>query len=332
MLTEVGGFPTHWMVTPPRRKRAVRASYFIQTRNCGTGLARIQHVGRLLDDVGWIALVEENRERQFLAAAGSYPVGHGLYARLKSGSLGFSPAARFKTNPGCGPVGFRRPYDEPTMTAFDHPTVMIYRRDDEAAVEAAMAEWEGLQNRGDDRLLVKGAEAIRSGHIEEAKEHLRLFTRRHPDVLVGQFLLGEAYGSGSSLKMKGVPYPSCMEAVLNQLLDLRMPELALETAELFIRRVASRMGTASLVDLYHSAGLLARDLGEPGRAADHFEKAFSLNGRHWQSRLEFARLCVMSGRPRAAEAAFEEVLRADPGNAAAIKELAQLRAGAVEPP
>ena len=332
VLTEVGGFPTHWMISPPRRKRPVRASYFIHTRNCGTELAQIQHVRRLLDDVGWIALVEENRERQFLAAAGSHPVGYGLYARLKSGGLGFSPAARFKTIPGAGPVEFRRPYDEPTMTAFDHPTVMIYRRDDEAAVEAALAEWEGLQYRGDDRLLIEGAEAIRSGRTEEAKEHLRLFTRRHPDVLVGQFLLGEAYGSGSSLKMKGTPYPSCMEAVLNQLLGLRMPELALETAELFIRHAASRMRTAPLVDLYHSAGLLARDLGEPARAADHFRKAFSLNGRHWKSRLEYARLRVRSGRLTEAEAAYEEVLRANPGNDSAIKELAQLRAGAVQSP
>ena len=217
------------------------------------------------------------------------------------------------------------------MTAFDHPTVMIYRRDGEAAVEAALAEWEASRNSGDERHLIEGAEAIRSGRTEEAKEHLRLFTRRHPDVLVGKFLLWKALGSGP-LEMKGALYPSCIEAVLNQLLGLGMPELALETAELFISTVASKMGTAPLVDLYHSAGLLARDLGEPDRAANHFEKAFSLNGRHWQSRLEFARLCVMSGRLRAAEAAFEEVLRADPGNAAAIKELAQLRAGAVEPP
>ncbi len=332
VLTEVGGFPTNWMVSPPRRKRTVKASYFIHTKNCGTELAQIQHVRRLLDDVGWIALVEENRERQFLAAAGSYPVGYGLYARLKSGSLGFSPAARFKTNPGAGPVEFSRPYDEPTMTAFDHPTVMIYRRDDKAAVKAALAQWEGRRHSGDERLLVEGAEAIRSGSTEEAKEHLRLFTQRHPDVLVGQFLLGEVYGSGGSLKMKGVPYPSCMEAVLNQLLGLRMPELALETAELFIRHAASRMRTAPRVDLYHSAGLLARDLGEPARAADHFEKAFSLDGRHWQSRLEYARLCVGLGRRGAAEAAFEEVLRVDPGNAMAIKELARLRTGDVEPP
>ena len=303
------------MVSPPRRKRAVQASYFIRTKNCGTELAQIRHIRRLLEDVRWIALVEENRERQFLAAARSYPVGYGLYARLKSGGLGFSPAARFKTIPGVGPVEFRRPYDEPTMTAFDHPTVMIHRLDDEAAVEAALAEWEGSLNSG------------------EANEHLRLFTRRHPDVLVGQFLLGKAYGSGSSLKMKGVPYPSCMEAVLNQLLGLRMPELALETAGLFIDHAASRMQTSPLVDLYYSAGLLARDLGQPGRAADHFEKAFSLNGRHWKSRLEYARLCVRLGRPTAAEAAFEEVLRANPGNPAAIKELARLRTGeAVEPP
>ena len=75
--------------------------YFIHTKNCGTELAQIQHVRRLLEDVGWIALVEENREAPVPRRRGeSYPVGYGLYARLKSGGLGFSPAARFRTNPG----------------------------------------------------------------------------------------------------------------------------------------------------------------------------------------------------------------------------------------
>ncbi len=323
VLTEVGGFPTDWMVSPPRRKRPVRAAYFIRTQDCDTQLGQIQYARRLLEDVGWIALVEENRQRQFLAAAGSYPVGYGLYARLKSRDLGFSPASRFRTSPGVGPVRLPRQYDEPTMTAFDHPTVTIYRRNDREAVEAALVEWEGRQNGGDERLLVEGAEALRAGRTEEARARLDIFTRRQPDILVGQFLLGEAHGWTSSLR--GDPHPSCMEAVLNRLLALGMPELALKTAELFINHVASRLRTAPLVSLYFSAGLLARDLGEAARAADHLEKAFTLNVRHWQSRLEYAHLCLRLGRRRAAQAAFEEVLRQNPGNASAIQGLEQLR-------
>ena len=216
------------------------------------------------------------------------------------------------------------------MTAFDHPTVTIYRRKDRETVKAALAEWEGRQNSGDERLLVEGAEALRAGRTEEAKARLGLFTRRHPDVLVGQFLLGEAHGSVTSLR--GVPDPSCIEAVLNRLLALEMPELALKTAELFISHAASKLRTAPLVSLHYTTGLLARDLGEPARAVDHFEKAFSLNGRHWQSRLEYARLCVRLGRRRAAEAAFKEVLRQDPGNVAAIQGLEQLRTAGGEAP
>ena len=135
VLTEVGGFPTDWMVSPPRRKRPARAAYFIRTQDCDTRLGQIHYVRRLFEDVGWIALVEENRERQFLAAAGSYSVGYGLYARIGSGELGFSPVSHFRTHPGIGPVELPRRYDEPTMTAFDHPTVRIYRRNDKTAVE-----------------------------------------------------------------------------------------------------------------------------------------------------------------------------------------------------
>ena len=331
VLTEVGGFPTDWMVSPPRRKRPVRAAYFIHTKDCGTELAQIQHVRGLLQDVRWIALVEENRERQFLAAAGTYPVGHGLYSRLKSGRLGFSQVARFKTTPGAEQAAFRRPYDESTMTAFDHPTVTIYRRRDKEEVEASLAEWESRQKSGDERLLLKGADALREGRTEEAQASLRLFTRRHPDVLVGRILLGEAEGAFRRLRGT-VPDASCMEAVLNQLLVLRMPELALKTTEAFVSLGASGMETATLVSLHYTAGLLARNHGGSARAVDHFEKALTLDGRHWQSRLEYAHLCVGLGRLRAAQDAFEAVLRQNPGNAAAIQGLEQVRTEAGKAP
>ncbi len=330
VLTEVGGFPTDWMVGPPRRKRPVRAAYFIRTQDCDTQLGQIRYVRRLFEDVGWIALVEENRERQFLAAAGSYPVGYGLYARIRSGELGFSPASRFRTQPGIGPVQLPRRYDEPTMTAFDHPAVTVYRRNDKEAVQAALAEWEGHLDSEDEGLLVEGADALRAGSTEEAKARLGLFARRRPDILVGQFLFAEAHGSAISLR--GVPEPSCMEAVLNRLLGMGMPELALKTAERFISHTASRMQTAPLVSLHYSAGRLARGLGDPARAVDHFERAVALDGRHWQSRLEYARLCARLGRRHAAEAAFEEILRQNPGNAAAIQGLEQLRAESGEAP
>ena len=330
VLTEVGGFPTDWMVSPPRRKRPIRAAYFIRTQDCDTQLGQLQYVRRLFEDAGWIALVEENRERQFLAAAGSYPVGYGLYARLKSGDLGFSLASRFQINPGVGPVQLSRRYDEPTMTAFDHPTVTIYRRNDKETVAAALAGWEGHLDSEDEGLLVEGAGALREGRTEEAEARLRLFSQRHPEILVGQFLLAEAHGN--VITLKGVPEASCIEAVLNRQLGMGMPELALKTAELFISQTASRMRTAPLVSLHYSSGQLAMSLGEPARAVDHFEKAFTLNGRHWQSRLEYAHLCAKLDRRRAAETAFEEVLRQNPGNAAALQGLEQLRAEAGEAP
>ena len=329
VLTEVGGFPTDWMVSPPRMKRPVRAVYFIRSQDCDTQLGHIQYVRRLLEDVQWIALVEENRERQFLAAAGSYPTGYGLYARLKSGDLGFFLASRFRVRPGVGPVQLPRPYDEPTMTAFDHPTVAIYRRTDREAVEASLAEWEGLHD-GDEDLLVEGARALREGRAEEAKASLDLFAQRHPDILVGQFLRAEAHGW--SVSLRGSLTPSCMEAVMNRLSTLQLPELALKTTELFIDQAAANKRTSSLVSLHHVAGNMARYLGELARAAHHFEKAAALDGRAWPSRLEYAHLCVRLGRLGDAEAAYEEVLRQNPGNAAAIQGLERLRTEAAAGP
>ena len=68
----------------------------------------------------------------YFVAVGGHHLKPVRYARIRSGDLGFSPASRFRIQPGIGPVQLPRRYDEPTMTAFDHPTVTIYRRNDEA--------------------------------------------------------------------------------------------------------------------------------------------------------------------------------------------------------
>ena len=70
--------------------------------------------------------------------------------------------------PPAGPVGFPRAYDEPTMTAFDRPTVTIWRRGDEAAVEVALAEWESRRNSGDDpgNAAIKELAQLRTAAVE----------------------------------------------------------------------------------------------------------------------------------------------------------------------
>ena len=331
-MTEVGGFPTQWMVSPPRRKRTVKASYFIHTKNCGTELAQIQHVRRLLDDVGWIALVEENRERQFLAAAGSYPVGYGLYARLKSGSLGFSPAARFKTNPGAGPVEFSRPYDEPTMTAFDHPTVMIYRRDRQGSRQSRPGPMGGQPaQRG-------RTPARRGGGGDPIGEHRGGEGTPSPLHPAPSRRTGRAVPAGGGIRERRLPED---ERGPVSLLHGSRAQSAARVAD-----AGAGPGNGRAVHppcRFQNANCTPGGPVPLGRSARQGPRRAGAGSRSFREgffpgwpalAIEIgvrAPLC-WARPPGAAEAAFEEVLRVDPGNAMAIKGLAQLQTEVAEPP
>lgn len=326
MLTEVGGFPSARLFPEHRNKKVVNTNYFLHTKNCGTNLAKIHYVKKRLEGASWIALIEENRERQFLAAAEAYPVGAGFYTKLKNRTLGYVPVAQFKVNPGVGPIEFPRPYNEPTMTAFDHPTTTIYRLENSSIVHRSMAEWvQRQQQHADEILLAKGALAIQSGKIEEAKAHLQRFTDHNPDLLIGLLLLREANGSEGSLTWAGHPYQFCMEEIIDQLIQLQLPTLALQTAEMFIDHNPSETYPVDLANLYHSAARIAHGLGENRRAFSHYENACQLDENRWELRLGFAQICLRLGRFDEAIAAFKNVLRYQPTNADALRALAAMR-------
>ena len=71
-----------------------------------------------------------------------YPVQQAYYAALRSGALGFVPAATFTASPGIGPVRFDDRDADESFVNYDHPTVEIYRKVDlltPAAYRALMA-------------------------------------------------------------------------------------------------------------------------------------------------------------------------------------------------
>ncbi len=59
-----------------------------------------------------------------------YPVQRAYYAALRSGALGFEPAASFTTSPGIGPIRFDDRNADESFVNYDHPTVEIYRKVD----------------------------------------------------------------------------------------------------------------------------------------------------------------------------------------------------------
>ena len=145
--------------------------------------------------MGWIVLIEENRMRQYLEVARQYPIGHLFYSRLASGDLGFKRVATFKVSPKFLGWAFSEEGAEPTITAFDHPRVSVYRRTD-VDVKDLLTRWKAAVEADPDlpdRYIRTGVKAYRQ---QDWKGAVKAFTRAvevRPGFKLGHLLLGEVY-------------------------------------------------------------------------------------------------------------------------------------------
>ena len=187
VLVEVGGFPTRWMVPEDRyHVKLDQPSYFINVEGCFPYAVQVGFVETMLEDVDWIVVIEENRMKQFLATGDEYPIGYEYYHRLGTGHLGFERVARLKSSPGLLSWSFSEEDAEPTITAFDHPTVSVFRRTSEA-LSGVVQEWkkEVLQNpQLPDRDFEVGKSAYLKGKWNSALVAFRRVTSLRPDFLL----------------------------------------------------------------------------------------------------------------------------------------------------
>ena len=196
VLAEHGGFPTAWMVSEYHYYRKTGpGSAFLRMEGYFPGWAQIDFVKQMLSGTDWIVLTEENRMRQYLAVPDRYPVGCMLYQRLISGALGFERVASFKVSPGI--PGWQMPDDgaEPTVTAFDHPRVSVYRRA-EADLQPLIEQWEAdllADPRLPDRDIKAGVAAYRRQNWEQALGAFRRAVALRPGAILGQMLIREVY-------------------------------------------------------------------------------------------------------------------------------------------
>ncbi len=142
VLTERGGYPTTWLVPPDRYNRKVDgASYFIRSAGGILMRGQISNFRRKIEGADWILIIEENRMRQFLTVPFKYPIPYAIYKKLDSGELGFDLVKEFKVNPGIPGWTRSQKNAETTITAFDHPRVMVYKRREDANPEGLLDLW-----------------------------------------------------------------------------------------------------------------------------------------------------------------------------------------------
>jgi tetratricopeptide (TPR) repeat protein len=197
VLAEHGGFATAWMAPEDRYQRQVTdSSYFIVARDWVLPSSQIKSFQKRLSSADWIILIEENRQKQFISAPDYFPIAATIYARLHHGDLGFESVAQFKNRPHFGPWIWNETDAEPTITAFDHPTVNIYRRKSDSSPDTILEQW--IKNIQDntvqiDSHIATGVRAFHEQNWERARKAFDKALEIQPTFALAHLLIGEIH-------------------------------------------------------------------------------------------------------------------------------------------
>ncbi len=196
VLTERGGYPTSWMAPRDLYKRKLdEAAWFLSADGNLAYEAHVEFIENRLAGVDWIVVIEENRTIPFRNVPQRFPVAHTYYRRLAEQALGFERAAQFKISPEILGFTYSEADAEPTVTGFDHPRVVVYRRTG-ANVQELLDRWKA-DIRTDpalpDKYVIDGVDAFRRKDWKEAERAFERSLRAKPEFALGRLLLREVY-------------------------------------------------------------------------------------------------------------------------------------------
>lgn len=196
VLAEHGGFPTTWMVPEDTYYRQVtQSSYFIVSDKWELYSAQVDEFLNRIRHINWIVIIEENRMKPFMSVPKLYPVGSEIYTLLHDGKMGFEKVAEFKNTPLLN-IATYTPTAPPTLTAFDHPTVIIYRRAQNPSPEERLTDLKkSIQSNPQypDQNILAGVEAFKNQNWGQAKDEFQNALKLDPEFVLANMLIGEIY-------------------------------------------------------------------------------------------------------------------------------------------
>jgi tetratricopeptide (TPR) repeat protein len=195
---ERGGFSMAGMISDERfEKEPMDMTALFGTGKYMSCRAGAEYLRERMQGLDYIAVIDANRYRQFVAAADLYPTLASFYHRLWAGELGFELVRRFKVYPSLAGVVFRDDDAEPSFLGFDHPAVMVFERAESESVDRAWERWLGeIGQEGNcvDGALERVAEHWRAGDWPQALQATRTAVQQHPRMKVIHYVLAHIYG------------------------------------------------------------------------------------------------------------------------------------------
>jgi len=194
---EGGSFSARWLISEEDFKHTgLKIATIFYTAPYLLCRMQVDYLRERIAGMDYLVTVDANRAAQFSAVPDLFPVLAGFYEKLASEQLGFERVRRFKHYPEFLGVRFRDDGAEPSFLGYDHPAVLIFKRGDEATVEAAFARWaQEIEENVDcaDRQLRQVTAVRKTGDWLQAQQLLQKLLDEHPDAKIAHLLAAEVH-------------------------------------------------------------------------------------------------------------------------------------------
>ena len=192
---ERGGFSMRGMINSEKYfVRPIRMGALFALRGFATCKAEFIFAQDQLRPLDYIAITDVNRYQQFTAAPELVPGGAAFYRTLVDGALGFDLVQRFRHYPSLGSIAFKDDGSEPTFVGFDHPTVMIFKKN--TAYQQGIADLQKQSATNPhcvDPLLETACSALHAGDLDQSLLAARRAIAQFPQSKIAHLIASEIH-------------------------------------------------------------------------------------------------------------------------------------------
>ena len=192
---ERGGFSMRGMINSEKYSvHPIKMGVLFTLRGFTTCKVEFTLVQDILRNLDYIAITDINRYQQFTAAPELVPGGAAFYQALVDGEVGFDLVQHFRHYPSLGSIAFKDDGSEPTFVGFDHPTVMIFKKN--TAYQQGIAHLQKQSSTNPhcvDPLLETACSALQEGDFNQSLLAARRATEQFPQSKIAYLVAAEIH-------------------------------------------------------------------------------------------------------------------------------------------
>ena len=319
IIAETGGFPTTWMTSGFSVRKQDPGMLFMRARNHVLPSNVLDILAETLSMVDYFVLTRENRSIPYRSTPDRYPIAAEFYERMNDGSIGYQRIAQFNRPLRFLGLDFNTTNPDPTIAAYDRPTIEIYRRT--SSHDSLWSVWRDeliADDENPDRLIIDGIAQLRRGDYAASLETFERAIERHPEDGLARLCRVESiYRTQTAeaaveafekaqpeqwdfagLTLAGIPERGAEYTRITQTENQDTPQ------NLYLRKIAARAMNKLAQD--------AMQQGKADQAIEWYEKSIELNQLYVRPFRDLGILYMEKGRLEASRDAFSRATELRP--------------------